>query len=132
MASVRPVVRGVHSPDVHDLGEWAPPPGPFAILVQLFVGTAADEGQDSFDVVVCNAEWVTERAMTDHVVSLRHHVVVDRFDWRAVRAYFEKRLSAIEGADWSELAGKLGRLGLWEFEDYRDSPTDQSQPDPTG
>ena len=116
---MKAALRAIHSPDVGDLPNWDPPPGPFVLLVQLFVGEAGGRGTESIDISVCNPAWINERASTEHVVDLRHHIVVDQFDFPALRAYLAKRVEAVEGSDWSEIAEKLGRLGHWEFEDYR-------------
>lgn len=34
--------------------------------------------------------------------------------------YLRRRFESLQGADWPELAGRLSRLGYWEFEDYRE------------
>jgi hypothetical protein len=33
--------------------------------------------------------------------------------------YLRRRFEEADAADWPTLAEKLGRLGRWEFEDYR-------------
>ena len=50
-----------------------------------------------------------------------HTLVVglDDFDQRALRAWLEARVNEVEADSWTELASRLGRVGHWEFEDYR-------------
>jgi hypothetical protein len=50
----------------------------------------------------------------------RHLLITQRFDGAATTAFLRARFEEPEAATWPELADKLGRLGLWEFEDYRD------------
>jgi hypothetical protein len=49
----------------------------------------------------------------------RHWLFVAVFSPRVVEEFLRRRIEQIEGATWSEVAQKVGRLGLWEFEDYR-------------
>jgi Immunity protein 8 len=37
-----------------------------------------------------------------------------------VTAFLRARFEEPEAASWSELGEKLGRIGSWEFEDYRE------------
>ncbi|MBD3943489.1 hypothetical protein IF188_17490 [Microbacterium sp. NEAU-LLC] len=54
------------------------------------------------------------------IYDARHHVIVtwDRSDQRILRDCFAARVRVVEGDDWSQIGERLGRLGLWEFEDY--------------
>jgi hypothetical protein len=36
-----------------------------------------------------------------------------------VLAYVEQRVARCEGVTWRDVAERLGRPGLWEFEDYQ-------------
>jgi hypothetical protein len=51
----------------------------------------------------------------------RHHLVVSvgDFDVRALRAWLEARVQEVEAGTWLEVGERLGRLGYWEFENYR-------------
>ena len=115
---MRAELRRMHSPDVTDLGSWSPPPGEFAVLIQLMVGPRGAAGEESFDVTLCTASWLAGRAASEGIVDARHHVVVDRYDYDAIELYFVRRVEACEGPNWQEVAAKLRRLGRWEFEDY--------------
>lgn len=108
----------MHSPDVADLRSWSPPTEEFAVLIQLLVGPSDGPGEESFDVTLCTASWLAERAASEHVVDARHHVVVDSYDYDGIDQYFTRRVAACEGSTWQEVAAKLSRLGRWEFEDY--------------
>jgi len=50
----------------------------------------------------------------------RHHLIVGRFDWPEISRFLRGQVEAVTGRDWTELAGSIGRVGMWEFEDYRE------------
>jgi hypothetical protein len=112
-------LRYLHCPDVHDLSTWVPD-GDFAILVQLLVGPEGEEGEESFDITLCSLGWLADRVQEDDVVDGRHHLIVDTYDYNRIEEYLRERVSACEGLSWKEVGEKLGRLGYWEFEDYRE------------
>lgn len=94
----------------------------FSFNARLTVGPADGPGDETFDVTVCTPEWLSEACrMSDGIYDARHHVVVtlDQFDQRVLRDWFSRRVQLVEGSDWSQIAERLGRQGLWEFEDYR-------------
>jgi hypothetical protein len=38
---------------------------------------------------------------------------------RVLRAWLAARVQEVQAESWSEICSRLGRLGYWEFEDYR-------------
>lgn len=97
-------------------------PADFMLLARLIVGPPASPGEESVDAIVCTPEWLaTACRQAGGIFDARHHVVVtyDEFDQRALLAWFSSRVQAVEGDSWPEVGERLGRLGLWEFEDYR-------------
>jgi Immunity protein 8 len=116
---MRATLLRLHSPDVHDLSSWSPD-GDFGILVQLLVGPVGGPGEESFDITLCTAGWLAARARKERIVDARHHVIVHAYDYDLVEQYLRARVAALEGSTWDEVAERLGRLGHWEFEDYRE------------
>ena len=55
-------------------------------------------------------------------VAGRHTVIttVDTFTEHCLRAFLTRRGENTSGETWNEVAEKVARLGLWEFEDYRE------------
>ena len=106
----------MQSPDVGDLRAFAPPNDAFAVLVQLIVGPSDGPGEESFDVLVCSPAWLADQ--TGPIIG-RHHLIVQGFSYDEVERVVLSYLQRCEGDEWKDVAEKVGRLGLWEFEDYR-------------
>src|SRR5438045_942145 len=112
------VVRRLHSPDVDDLRTWSPPdPECFAFLLQIMVGPESGEGEESFDVEVCTPCWLSRTYGPSGVVSGRHHLIVFKYDFGAIEKFIRNYVDESSGETWQDIAGKVGRLGRWEFED---------------
>jgi len=116
---VRASVRYFHSPDV-DLND---PPQAMSeevgYLIQMMIGPTDGPGEESFNVVVCTPAWLEGRVREDGPVVGRHHLVVESFDWPRVRLYLNELIDELEGENWTDVATKIGRIGKWEFEEYR-------------
>ena len=107
------------SPDVYDLADWVPESESWVLRLQILAGPSNGPGEESFDLTVCSIPWMAERVRRDGVLDGRHHLIVERYDWSAIRAFVERRVQSCEGREWSEVAVKLARFGYWEFENYR-------------
>jgi len=118
---MRAQLRRLHSPDVDDLSTWSPGDPSFAILVQLFVGPEGATGDEAFTLTLCTPGWLAQRASGEKIVDLRHHLLVEKFDYPRLLDYLERRIDSIDGTSWPEVAVVIGRLAAWEFEDYVDS-----------
>jgi hypothetical protein len=97
-------------------------PTEFCLHARLIVGPADGPGDESFDVTVCTPEWIARACRTaGGIYDARHHLIVnlDEFDKRALHDWFALRVGRVEEGTWAEIAERLGRLGHWEFEDYR-------------
>jgi len=112
-------LKRLHSPDVLDLRSWLPASDEFAILVQILAAPQGSPGEESFDVTVCSTAWIAQRAREERIIDGRHHLVVDHFDYDRLYQYISGYVSSCEGPTWQDVALRLGRLGRWEFEDYR-------------
>jgi len=118
MSKMRPRLKRIHSPDIHDLGSFQPEDGGnFAFLLQAMFGPEGTEGEESFDIVVCTPRWL-EQNVSENVISGRHHVIVKRYDIEQIRAFLERYARDCEADTWQAVAAKLSRIGRWEFEDY--------------
>jgi hypothetical protein len=122
MSIVRPELKRLHSPDVFDLNKpMIDDSAPFCVLLQAMFGPEGAEGEESFDMLVCNPKWIEARAK-ERAFSGRHHLIVLGFDINQIRSFLVEYSGKCSGSTWSEVAEKLGRIGRWEFEDYIDHP----------
>ncbi|MBY6240454.1 Imm8 family immunity protein [Methylosinus sp. Sm6] len=118
MTTIRPELKRIHSPDIFDLETpGLPEDQPFCVLVQTMFGPEGVDGEESFDMLVCNPLWVADQSKRG-AFSGRHHLIVGSFDIRAIRSFWEDVAKECSGATWEEVAEQLGRYGKWEFEDY--------------
>lgn len=116
---MRATVRHFHSPDA-DLTTYRPPDDThFGLLVQIIAGPVDGPGDESFDLVYCSPSWLA--AAIDRVgpVLGRHHLCANTYDWSTAERLLTARVEAESANSWHELALRLGRIGRWEFEDYR-------------
>ncbi len=95
-------------------------PAAFALRARMIIGPEDGPGEESFDLTLCTPEWLA-REVKGGFYDPRHHLVVDveAFDVSALRTWLAKRVQSVQADTWGEMGERLGRLGYWEFEDYR-------------
>src|SRR4051812_21882126 len=118
---MRAVLRRLHSPDVADLPAFAPESAEFGFLLQLMIGPEDGDGEESFDLVVCTPGWLAQR-LVDRPLLGRGYLFVQEYRFQALESYLRRLVEQVEGTSWGEVAGKLSRFALWEFEDYQEAP----------
>jgi hypothetical protein len=117
--SVEPEIRRLHSPDIYNLAEHSPQDSAyFGFLLQIMVGPVGQQGEESFDAVVCTPRWIADHLGSDGILVGRHHLLVDRYDFRRLEEFLRQYVARCSGATWEEAATRIGRLAKWEFEDY--------------
>ncbi len=117
---MRAELKRIHSPDVDDLSAYSALAGRrFCLLVQAMVGPEGQDCYESFDIIVCSPAWLLEEVERGPVVGT-HHVIMARFAYEELVATIRTFCQRCEGATWQEVARMVGRLGRWEFEDYRE------------
>lgn len=113
-------IKRLHSPDVPDLAAYEPMDGErFAFLLQIIAGPSGEEGEESFDVTVCTPSWLQENLRPTDILIGRHHLIVRRYDYQGLTRFLVEYCQKCRGNSWAEVAEQLGRIGKWEFEDYR-------------
>ena len=122
-------VRRFHSPDVYDLKKYVPEdPEYVGVLIQIMAGPEDGPGEESFDVVVCTPRWlewwvqhdaVPGQTRNDPLVG-RHYLVAARWDSARVLQFLTAAVESEEAPRWNDLALRIGRIGRWEFEDYKE------------
>jgi len=121
--TVRAEIKRLHSPDVHDLSTYVPEePERFGLLLRIIAGPVGTDGEESFDVVVCTARWISGHLGPEGMLVERHYLLVDSYDYRRLESFLGRYVDGCVGTTWEEAALKLARLGMWEFEDYKPWP----------
>jgi hypothetical protein len=117
---MRARLKGLSSPDVDDLERWSPDGESFGFLLQALIGPADGPGEESFDFVVCTPDWFAANQMAGQSIRSGHHTLfVGAYDYRALKAFVERAVHAVEADDWRGIAERLSWLGHWEFANYR-------------
>ena len=117
---MRGQLKRLHSPDIDNLVSGIPRGSDdFGFLLQVMAGPKGQEGEESFDVFVCTPAWLEKnRSQTDLIVG-RHYLIVFEYDYERLFGFINTYCSQCSGETWQEVAQQLGRLGKWEFEDYK-------------
>ena len=118
--NMTPEVKRLHSPDVAELSAYVPAdPGNFAFLLQVMVGPVGQDAEESFDVVVCTPRWISSHLGPEEILVGLHHLVVATYDYGRLERFLRRRVSECGGTTWNEIGARIGRLGRWEFDDYK-------------
>lgn len=116
-----PEIKYIHSPDVSDLNNYRPlDPTNFGVLIQVMAGPMGSQGEESFDIMVCSPHWLDELARKEKFIVGRHYLITRSFNYGEIQSFLRQMFARCEGKDWPEVAAKLSRIGMWEFEDYRE------------
>ena len=119
MSAVRATLKQLHSPDVFDLEAYSPDDETcFGFLLQAMFGPENADGEESFNMIVCTPKWLAGELAQRRIISGRHHVIVNEYNFEELRSFLTAYGSKCEGDTWQEVALKLSRIGRWEFEDY--------------
>ena len=116
---MRAVLRRLHSPDVYDLATFTPSERDnFAFLLQILVGPDTGPGEESFDVFVCTPRWLQGNHSDEEIIVGMHKLIMFSYSYERLYRFMQEKVSQARGSNWQEVAGRLARLGRWEFEDY--------------
>ena len=69
-------------------------------------------------MVVCSPEWLADRVAHIGPVAGAHHLVVNSWDWNEISAFCARRVAAVDGASWRDVAQSLHPFAAWEFDAY--------------
>jgi hypothetical protein len=111
-------LRRFYSPDLDlvDLSESEMPRS--EVLIQMLVGPADGPGEESFDVVICTGNHLSALAKREGPIIGRHYLVVEPSGLAEGLRFLREFVESLDERDWNALAGKISRVGRWEFEDY--------------
>ena len=116
---MRAVVRRLHSPDA-DLATFVPGSDKtLAYSSRSLRDPRRGSGEESFDVTVCTPRWLQRWVEENGPTSGKALLGVAEYDEPRTRVFLTDAVESQEAETWSDLALKIGRIGTWEFEDYR-------------
>lgn len=113
-------VKSITSPDIVNFTNYFPEDETtFAFLMQIIVGIKGEKGGDSFNIEVCTPKWLLENNNSDDIIFGRHKLIVFEYNIERIIKLITKHCESCEGNNWEEIANKIARIALWEFEDYQ-------------
>lgn len=111
------VVRSISS-DEFDIKVYSPEnPACFFLNFRIRIGSDESSSADDFELCVCTPEWLSQFLWEPRWG--RHLLIVREYDISVIEKCISDYVNECDGADWSGVAGKLGRVFAWEFEDYQ-------------
>lgn len=96
--------------DVYNFGFWA----------RIIVGEKDLGGEESFDIMICTPKWILENYKENDIIIGQYHLIVLKYNYNNIYSYLRDKINSIEKENWSEIGNQIGKIGKWEFEDYRD------------
>lgn len=96
-------------------------PEHFSIAVTASIGPADDNGAELFELTVCSSGFVGREPLPEGFEFRRGTLLLDRWDLGLAERAISDLCRRTEGYFWRDVAIKLTRYLLWEFEDHDDS-----------
>lgn len=127
-ARVQAKLHWLHSADLWGLEHGMPDdPECFCLSVQAMIGAHGEEGEESFNFLVCTPRWLEREVAREGYVLGRFYIFLARYDYALMRRIIEELCEQAMGEDWDTVAARLARHSLWEFEDYREYAGDAAE-----
>jgi hypothetical protein len=114
-------IKKIYSVDVVEKLEDYNPNAPhnFGFNLCIILGPQGEEGEESFDMMVCSPDWLKENYKKNEIIFGRHYLIVFEYNYQAIFNKLNEYVNSIEAKNWDEIGLKVGRIGHWEFEDYK-------------
>lgn len=90
------------------------------VLVTVLAGPSDSPGEESFHVDVVTLDALARMLDAAPFLVGRHLLIARDLNIESAKEFLRRRFEEPEADTWPELASKLARIGLWEFEDYLD------------
>lgn len=113
-------VVNIFSPDIDDLNSFYPEDSEsFSFMLRIMVGADTLSGEESFDIEILTPKWLMDNYSSDEVILGRNKMIVFEYNINRIKNKITKIIEAQTSDNWEELASKIGKIALWEFDDYR-------------
>ncbi len=102
------------------LEEYSPPKiDNFGFWIRLIVGEMTMGGEESFDVMICTPQWLSANYKKTDIIIGRHFLIVFEYNYQRIYNKLKELIESLEAENWDDIGMLIGRIGKWEFEDYR-------------
>ena len=114
-------LRSLDCPDLDYQGLDAPPDlDNFYLNFGAGIGPAGKIGKEFFQIQVCTPRWLVDELEHEPYLFGRLLLIVSHWDMQVIRGALEALCERTEGDTWDQIAEKLTRFTLWEFDEYRE------------
>ena len=118
---MRAQLKGLYTIEMGDPSTFVPAdPSKFVLYLRTMIGPEGEPGEESFDLTVCTPAWLQGNLDPKEPLMGSGYLIVRDFDYARIKQRIIRFISTCSGETWDAIACKLGRLGNWEFEDYRE------------
>ena len=119
--NMKVILKNFYSTDIDvPLFEYVPSsPNEFGFLARLIVGEEKMGGEESFDVMICTPQWLISNHKAADIIIGKHYLIVFEYNYHRIYSKFKSLIEGVEASGWEEICSIIGRLGKWEFEDYK-------------
>lgn len=114
-------IKILFSPDIEEaLKDYQPEKADsFGFNLRMIISPKGEEGEESFDLMVCTPDWLKENYSNNEVIFGRHFLIVFQYDYQAIYNKLAEYINNIEANTWDKIGSLIGRIAHWEFEDYK-------------
>jgi len=92
----------------------------FGFYIRCVVGEVTLGGEESFDIFLCTPKWFLKNCEQSEIIFGRHYLIVLEYNYPRIYERLRSYIDSTHGTTWDEIGLKLGHIGHWEFEDYRE------------
>jgi len=113
---MRAKLKGIFSDEFDPMNFSPVDKGCFYVTLRLLIGSLDSAGGDNFEVNVCTPRWPIENEKLMRWG--RFLVIVSEYNYSEISDFVSSYIDGCAGDHWDEVALKLSRMFMWEFEDY--------------
>jgi hypothetical protein len=117
---MRPRIREITLTRGGELEDFCPSDNVnFHTAVRAIVGIDGEQdGEEAFDFSVCTPAWLASEAERRGYYFVRRQLLVPHWDPDIIRKAIKDFVAPLSGDSWGDIAGELGKVSTWEFENY--------------
>jgi hypothetical protein len=122
---VRAELRGLYCPESPDrtVAGYRPEDAEsFEVRVQAFIGPSSLGGEETFEFVICSRDRLRDQPLPKGFAFQRAALLLERWDPTLIERAIGDLCRTTEGATWDDVALRLSRFGIWEYESWATPP----------